>query len=94
MLIFSLALGTTVSASDGSSSEEVTFEPVWILIALGIGIVIAFIVVLIMKSQLKSVHFQAAANNYIKENSLNVTLSRDIFLYSTVTRVAKPTDKK
>lgn len=68
----------------------VKFKPLWILISLGVGIVIAFIVVLIMKSQLKSVRFQAAANNYLKNGSLNITESRDIFLYSTVVRTEIP----
>ena len=62
----------------------------WIFVSLGIGVLIAFIVVLIMKSQLKSVRFQPKANNYLKQGSLNITESRDIFLYSTVVRTEKP----
>ena len=41
-------------------------------------------------SQLKTVRFQAAAGNYMKRGSLNVTESRDLFLYKTFTRTAKP----
>ena len=33
---------------------------------------------------------QASANNYLKNGSLNITDSSDIFLYSNVTRTAKP----
>lgn len=69
---------------------KVTFKPLWIVVALGIGIIIAFIAVLIMKSSLKSVRFQPAANNYLKDGSLSLNLQRDIFLYSTITRRAKP----
>ena len=61
-----------------------------IIIALVAGFVIAFVVTGIMKSKLKSVHFQAAAGTYVKQGSMNVTESRDLFLYSTVNRVAKP----
>ena len=43
-----------------------------------------------MKSKLKTVRFQAAASNYMKNGSLNITESRDLFLYNTVTRTAKP----
>ena len=68
----------------------ISFSPVWILIAVAIGVSIAFIVVFIMKSQLKSVRSQPAANNYLKSDSLNITHSRDIFLYSTISRRAKP----
>ena len=58
--------------------------------ALGIGLLIAAIVVFSMAAQLKSVHSQAAARNYLKDGSLNVTVSRDIFLYRTVTRTPRP----
>ncbi len=70
--------------------HTVKVEFTWVLIALGGGIALAFIVVFIMKSQLKSVRYQPAANNYLKANSLNITESRDIFLYSTVVRTEKP----
>lgn len=46
-----------------------------------------------MKAKLKTVRFQAAAGNYMKNmkrGSLNVTESRDLFLYKTFTRTAKP----
>ncbi len=69
---------------------KITVKPMWLGVAAVIGIIIAFIVVLIMKSQLKTVRFQPAANSYLKSGSLNVTQQRDIFLYSTVTRTPKP----
>jgi hypothetical protein len=34
--------------------------------------------------------FKRAAKNYLVDGSFNLTLSRDIFLYSTVRRTAKP----
>ena len=43
-----------------------------------------------MKSKLKTVRFQAAANSYMKAESMNITESRDLYLYSAVTRTAKP----
>lgn len=75
-----------------SSNLPVDFEEValYILISLGIGLVIAFITVSVMKGQLKSVYSQATAHNYLKAGSLNVTESRDIYLYRTITRVARP----
>lgn len=33
--------------------------------------------------------FQAAANNYVKAGSMNLTESRDIFLYNTMTKTKK-----
>ena len=59
-------------------------------ISLIIGFVIAFITVSIMKGQLKSVRRQNAASVYTKAGSMNVTLSNDVFLYSHVSKRAKP----
>ena len=61
-----------------------------LIIALGIGLAVAFIVTGIMKSKLKSVRYQSAASNYVKANSMNVTDSSDLFLYTHVDRHAKP----
>lgn len=64
--------------------------PMWILISIAVGVIAALIVVGIMKGKLKTVKMQTSANNYLKSGSLNITDSSDIFLYSNVTRTAKP----
>ena len=61
----------------------------WIFISIGIGVILAFVIVGRMKAQLKTVRFQAAAGNYVKDGSMNITESRDLFLYHTVTKTAK-----
>lgn len=63
-----------------------------ILISLGIGVVFAFIITAIMKGKLKSVRYQPAATSYVKQNSLNISLSRDLFLYRKVDRRVIPKD--
>lgn len=63
---------------------------IWIPIALVIGFVIAKIIVGNMKNKLKTVRAQSAANTYVKNGSMNITESRDLFLYHTVTRTEKP----
>ena len=63
-----------------------------VLIALGIGFVFAIIVVLYMKSKLKSVRFQPAASSYVRNGSMNVTQSGDFFLYSHLDRRERPKD--
>ena len=62
--------------------------PKWIGTALLIALVIAFIRIQSMKSQMKSVRSQAAANSYL-DGDLNVTQASDIFLYHTVTRTKR-----
>lgn len=61
-----------------------------ILMGLAVGVGAGFIGKGVLKSQLKSVHAQDSANSYVRKNSLNLTKQQDIYLYSTVSRVAKP----
>lgn len=62
---------------------------VWIPVSLLIGFIIAKIIVGTMKGKLKTVRAQKAANSYMKKDSMQITESRDLFLYHTVTRTAK-----
>ncbi|MBQ9413760.1 MAG: TPM domain-containing protein, partial [Clostridia bacterium] len=59
-------------------------------ISLGAGLLIALIVVNRMKGKLKTVRFQSAANNYLREGSMQLLQSDDQFLYAHVDRTAKP----
>lgn len=80
---------------DGDNMPEMPKEPfslMWIPISIVIGAVISLIVTGIMRLQLKTVRRQSAASEYMKPGSMNLTGSRDLFLYSRVTRVAKPKD--
>ena len=81
-----------MGAVDDEDDGSVLPPPIWILISIAVGVVIAFIVVGSMKRKLHTVNMQAAANNYLKNGSLNITESNDIFLYSNVTKTAKPQD--
>lgn len=61
-----------------------------LIIAVVIGFVVAFIATAVMKGQLKSVRAKAAAADYVKPGSLQVTEARDLFLYRHVDRREKP----
>ncbi|MBQ9735165.1 MAG: hypothetical protein IJV96_00075 [Clostridia bacterium] len=67
-----------------------------ILTRIAIAFLIAFvgslIAVLLMKRALNTVRPERAADRYTKEGSFSLTECRDIFLYSTVTRVRINTD--
>lgn len=80
-----------VDDGDGDSAEPASqsLSLVWIPVALVIGFIIAKIIVGNMKSALKTVKMQTAANSYVKSGSMNITESRDMFLYHTVTKTAK-----
>ncbi len=51
-----------------------------------IGAFIAFVITGIMRLQLKSVYSESAASNYIIDNSLKITDSKDLFLYSNISK--------
>ena len=57
--------------------------------AVVIGFVIALIVVLILKGQLKSVHRKYQADVYVRPGSMQLTVDNDLFLYSTIDRRRK-----
>lgn len=63
-----------------------------IVIALIVGAVVALIAVSVMKSKLKSVRPRREAHEYTRPGSMNVTTSRDLYLYRTVHRRPKPKD--
>ena len=60
-----------------------------LIIALIIGMVAGVAVALVLKKQLKSVRQQKQANVYIKSGSMQITASRDLFLYREVSRTKK-----
>ena len=61
-----------------------------LLVSLGIGLVVALIITGRMKGKLKTVRQQTEAADYVKTGSMNLTHSRDLFLYTHIDRRAKP----
>ena len=60
------------------------------LMSLAVGFVLALIVSVVMRCQMKTVHMKPDAADYMKAGSLHINRSRDMFLYNHVTRTAKP----
>lgn len=60
-----------------------------LIVSLIIGAAAGVGVALILKNQLKSVRQQKQANVYIKSGSMQITTSRDLFLYREVSRTQK-----
>lgn len=76
-----------------AQSCEKQMTPAYFLgavICIAIGVVVALAVTLTMRSQMKSVRPQNSAASYICPGSLNITTSRDVYLYRTHTVTAKP----
>ena len=63
-----------------------------LIISVIIGIVVSLIITGSWKGKLKSVALQTKATSYMKPGSLNISDSRDFFLYRTVNRTEKQKD--
>lgn len=59
-------------------------------IGLIVGLVAAIITILIMRSQMNTAKLQKSAANYLKDGSFHLRRRSDMFLYSRVSRRAKP----
>ena len=68
-------------------------SPMYLVLALGIGLVLAWIIVGVMKGQLRSVAFQENAASYVREGSMKLTNQRDLFLYRDVHRTEHVEEK-
>ena len=78
-------------AMDGALSVQTQSQPaIPLLICILIGTVVGLICVLVMKGQLKTVRTQTGADGYVKQGSLQLRQSTDIFLYQNTTRRPKP----
>ena len=61
----------------------------WIFVALGVGAIVALMVVHSMVQKLKTVRFQPAATSYVREGSFKVNESKDVYLYSHVSKTLR-----
>ena len=74
-----------------TESQKVKYFSVTrLIIAAVIGLIIGASVTGSNKAKLKTVRSKTEANYYVREGSMTVTDSRDIYLYSKVTRTEKP----
>lgn len=59
-------------------------------IAIGVSLVVAFIIVSVMKSQMNTAKPQPYAREYVKKGSFVLTNQQDLYLYSNTTKSAIP----
>lgn len=86
---------TGETEGDDSDKAPVATRDIIIAVCISvvIGIIIGFIGSGIMKSKLTSVRYQSGAADYIVPDSFKLNDSRDVYLYSTVTKTERQTDK-
>lgn len=82
--------------TQAKNGEEMTVPPnigaivIGVLICCAVGLVVGFIVRASLKSQLKSVYRRPEAGTYVVPGSLALTESRDMYLYSHISKVKIP----
>ena len=79
--IFNLIAWLAAGANFGASH---------IIIAVIAALLVGFLPVGIMKSGMTTVRHKTEAQNYIKKDSLNLTVAEDLYLYKKVEKRAKP----
>ena len=77
--------------TDNPYNEEIDYV-ILEVIALVIAFVVALISVGIMRLRMNTAKPKGTAMEYIKKGSFKLTSQQDIFMYSTVTKTAKPKD--
>ena len=90
LLALALILLSTVPAyaTDGTETPVPQDDTIYtVLICVGIGLAVGLTVTLLMKRGMSTVRKQQRADDYAKGDSFSLTEARDLFLYSTVTRV-------
>ena len=88
-----LAQAETGDPYDYHNLPEEPFDPLWTLFLSAVfGLIVAAISIACMKAKLKSVRQQVRADEYVTAGSLRLTHSRDLYLYSQISRREKPKD--
>ena len=91
ILILALALLLCLTfpahATEGADVATANDTLLTVAVCILIGLAVGLTVTLLMKRSMSTVRKQQKADNYVKADSFSLTESRDLFLYSTVTRV-------
>ena len=89
LLLLTVALSVAVSAEDMYDPNSADPDDIVLRIVIGyvIGLVLALVIVLVMVRKMSTVRPAKTADGYVKKNSFRLTESRDIYLYSRITRV-------
>ena len=78
----------TYGMSGGVETEPNLFATIAVCVGIGAGV--GFLVVFVMKAQMKSVRREKTAGNYAVNGSFHLLTNSDIYLYRNVTRREKP----
>ena len=91
---YAKAFSAYAETCDEIIEDETGFPWLLVVLSLILGVVLSALIPMnVLKGELKSVRAKAAAADYVRNGSMNLTQDKDVFLYHTVTRVPKPKEK-
>ena len=94
--LFALWLILSFVLSGGLLSTMLYFmmgkDPVGVVIGLVLGLILSLVLVFTLKRKNKSADYRYGSADYYKPNSMNVSMSRDIYLYKKVTKTPRNND--
>ena len=90
-VLLAAMLATAAAAETAEGGENTLLSR--LLIAFGIGLAVAIVTVVIMVRRMSTVRAAKTADGYVKKNSFCLTESRDIYLYSRISRVRVNNDR-
>lgn len=94
MLALLLTAAFPAYATDGARPASAEDPLLTIVVCVAIGLAVGLTVTLFMKRGMSTVRKQKRADVYVEKDSFSLTESRDIFLYSTVTRIRVNTNNR
>lgn len=91
---YAKAFSAYAETCDEIIEDETGFPWLLLVLSLILGVVLSALIPMnVLKGELKSVRAKAAAADYVRNGSMNLTQDKDVFLYHTVTRAPKPKEK-
>lgn len=78
-----------VEAHNAGTAIGEEFDPIFLFVSLGIGLLAGLITVLIMRSGMNTAKQRHGATEYVKHGTFDLHLCRDFFLYSRVHKTQK-----
>lgn len=75
---------------DVDNMPKEPFSPLWVVVDIIVGFLLALIPVGVMKRQLKSVENNDDASHYLKRDSFRLTRSNDVFIRRFISKTPRP----
>ena len=90
--IIGMSIARAEAAIDESAPSVFALDSGYWIVLIMAALIVALIVVIMMRAQLKTAKLNNAAESYVRDGSFKLSIKQDQFLYETVSRrkIEKP----